>query len=159
MQDQIVSDETTVVSNRKARHEYEIIDQIEAGLVLVGSEVKSLRAGRANLGDAYAKVIKGEVWVTGMHISPYKEATSQNHDPLRERKLLLHRNQIKKLARRIDEKGFTLIPLRLYFRKNIVKVELGIARGKRQYDKKIAIAQKDAKREIEREQKKLKFKL
>jgi len=154
-----VSEEKTVVTNRKARYEYEIIDQVEAGLVLVGSEVKSLRAGRANLGDAYGRVTKGEVWVIGMHISPYKEATSQNHDPLRERKLLLHRSEIKKLTRRIDEKGFTLIPLRLYFRKNIAKIELGIARGKRQYDKKVAIAQKDAKREMEREQKKFKFKI
>ena len=154
-----MSEEKTVVSNRKARYEYEIVDQVEAGLVLVGSEVKSLRAGRANLGDAYARVIKGEVWVIGMHISPYKEATSQNHDPLRERKLLLHRSEIKKLFRRVDEKGFTLIPLRLYFRKNIAKIELGIVRGKRQYDKKVAIAQKDAKREMEREQKKFKFKI
>jgi SsrA-binding protein len=154
-----VSEDKTVVTNRKARHEYEIIDQIETGLVLVGSEVKSLRAGRANLGDAYARVIKGEVWIIGMHISPYKEATSQNHDPLRDRKLLLHRSEIKKLARRVDEKGFTLIPLRLYFRKNVAKLELGIARGKRQYDKKVAIAQKDAKREMEREQKKFKFKI
>ena len=154
-----VSEEKTVVSNRKARHDYEIVDQVEAGLVLVGSEVKSLRAGRANMGDAYARVIKGEIWVIGMHISPYKEATSQNHDPLRERKLLLHRNEIKKLTRRIDEKGFTLIPLRIYFKNNIAKIELGIARGKRQYDKKVAIAQKDAKREMEREQKKFKFKI
>jgi len=132
-----MNEEKTIVSNRKARHEYEIVDQIEAGLVLVGSEVKSLRAGRANLGDAYARVIKGEVWVIGMHISAYKEATSQNHDPLRERKLLLHRSEIKKLFRRVEEKGFTLIPLRLYFRKNVAKIELGIARGKRQYDKKV----------------------
>ncbi len=154
-----MSEEKTVVSNRKARHEYEIINQVEAGLVLLGSEVKSLRSGRANLADSYARVIKGEVWVIGMHISAYKEATSQNHDPLRDRKLLLHRSEIKKLARRINEKGFTLIPLRLYFRKNIAKLELGIVRGKRQYDKKVAIAQKDAKREMEREQKKFKFKI
>jgi SsrA-binding protein len=154
-----VSEEKPVVTNRKARHQYEIVDHIEAGLVLVGSEVKSLRAGRANLADAYARVINGEVWVIGMHISQYKEAASQNHDPLRDRKLLLHRSEIKKLARRIDEKGFTLIPLRLYFKKNMAKLELGIARGKRQYDKKIAIAQKDAKREMEREQKKFKFKI
>ena len=154
-----MSEEKPVVTNRKACHQYEIVDHIEAGLVLVGSEVKSLRAGRANLADAYARVINGEVWVIGMHISQYKEAASQNHDPLRDRKLLLHRSEIKKLARRIDEKGFTLIPLRLYFKKNMAKLELGIARGKRQYDKKIAIAQKDAKREMEREQKKFKFKI
>ncbi len=154
-----MSEEKTVVSNRKARHEYEIIDQVEAGLVLLGSEVKSLRAGRANLADSYARVIKGEIWVIGMHISTYKEATFQNHDPLRDRKLLLHRSEIKKITRRVHEKGFTLIPLRLYFRKKIAKLELGIVRGKRQYDKKVAIAQKDAKREMEREQKKFKFKI
>ena len=154
-----MSEEKTVVTNRKARHEYEILDQVEAGLVLLGSEVKSLRSGRANLADSYARVIKGEVWVIGMHISTYQEATSQNHDPLRDRKLLLHRSEIKKLTRRVNEKGFTLIPLRLYFRKNIAKLELGIVRGKRQYDKKVAIAQKDAKREMEREQKKFKFKI
>ena len=154
-----MNEEKTVVTNRKARYEYEIIDRIEAGLVLVGSEVKSLRAGRANLGDSYARVIKGEIWIIGMHISPYKEATFQNHDPLRERKILLHRNEIKKLARRVEEKGFTLIPLRLYFKNNIAKLELGLARGKRQYDKKVVIAQRDAKREMEKEQKKFKFKI
>ena len=94
-----------------------------------------------------------------MHISPYKEATFQNHDPLRERKILLHRNEIKKLARRVEEKGFTLIPLRLYFKNSIAKLELGLARGKRQYDKKVTIAQRDAKREMEKEQKKFKFKI
>ncbi len=154
-----MNEEKTVITNRKARHEYEIIDRIEAGLVLLGSEVKSLRNGRANLGDSYARVIKGEIWIIGMHISPYKEATIQNHDPLRDRKILLHRNEIKKLARRVEEKGFTLIPLRLYFKNSIAKLELGLARGKRQYDKKVAIAQRDAKREIEKEQKKFKFKI
>jgi SsrA-binding protein len=154
-----MNEEKTVVTNRKARHEYEIIDRIEAGLVLVGSEVKSLRAGRANLGDSYARVVKGEIWIIGMHISPYKEATFQNHDPRRERKILLHRNEIKKLTRRVEEKGFTLIPLRLYFKNNIAKLELGLARGKRQYDKKVTIAQRDAKREMEKEQKKFKFKI
>ena len=151
--------EKVVVTNRKARYEYEITDSIEAGLVLVGSEVKSLRSGRANLSDAYARVIKGEIWIIGMHISPYKEATIQNHDPLRERKLLLHRNEIKKLSRKVEEKGFTLIPLRMYFKNNRVKVELGVARGKRQYDKKVAIAQKDARREMDRDQKKFKCKI
>lgn len=154
-----MQDEKNIVLNRKARHEYEIIDSIEAGLALAGSEVKSMRAGRVNLSDSYARLVKAEVWVIGMHISPYKEATDQNHDPLRERKLLLHRTEIKKLARQVAEKGFTLIPLRLYFKNNKVKMELGIARGKRQYDKKSAIAQRDAKRDMEREQKKFKFKL
>ena len=151
--------EKVVVTNRKARYEYEIIDSVEAGLVLVGSEVKSIRSARVNLSDSYGRVIKGEIWIIGMHISPYMEATTQNHDPLRERKLLLHRNEIKKLARRVQEKGFTLIPLRLYFKNNRAKLELGVARGKRQYDKKVSIAQKDAKREMEREQKKFKYKI
>lgn len=151
--------EKVVVTNRKARHEYEITDSLEAGLVLVGSEVKSIRAGGVNLSDSYARVIKGEVWVIGMHVSPYKEASIQNHDPLRERKLLLHWNEIKKLTRKIEEKGFTLIPLKIYFKNNKAKLELGIARGKRQYDKKVTIAQRDAKREMEREQKKFKFKI
>ena len=151
--------EKVVVKNRKARYEYEIIDSVEAGLVLVGSEVKSIRSARVNLSDSYGRVIKGEIWIIGMHISPYMEATTQNHDPLRERKLLLHRNEIKKLARRVQEKGYTLIPLRLYFKNNRAKLELGVARGKRQYDKKVSIAEKDAKREMEREQKKFKFKI
>ena len=154
-----MDEQKTVVTNRKARHEYTISEKIEAGLVLRGSEVKSLRAGRANLSDAYAKISKGEIWIIGMHISPYKEATDQNHDPLRDRKLLLHQSEIKKLARRVEEKGFTLIPLRLYFKKNIAKLELGVARGKRQYDKKAAIAERDAKRDMEREDKKMKYRL
>jgi len=152
-------EEKTIVTNRKARHEYEIQDIVEAGLVLLGSEVKSLRAGKANLNDAYAMVKQGEIWVNGMHISPYEKNTLQKLDPLRERKLLLKKNEIRKLSRRVEEKGFTLIPLRLYFKKNIVKVELGLARGKRLFDKKAAIAKRDAARDMEREQKKFKFKI
>jgi SsrA-binding protein len=152
-------EDKVIVTNRKARHEYEILEMLEAGLVLLGSEVKSLREGKANLNDAYAWTRQGEIWVSGMHISPYEQNTVQKLDPLRERKLLLKRNEIRKLSRRVEEKGFTLIPLRLYFKKNIVKVELGLARGKRQYDKKEAIAKRDAKRDMEREQKKFKFKL
>jgi SsrA-binding protein len=152
-------EEKVIVTNRKARHEYEILENVEAGLVLLGSEVKSLRAGRANLGDAYAVVRQGEIWVIDMHISPYEKNTIQQLDPLRERKLLLNRSEIRKLTRRVEEKGFTLIPLRLYFKNNIVKVDLGLARGKRQYDKKEAIAKRDAQRDMEREQKKYKFKL
>jgi SsrA-binding protein len=151
--------EKNVVTNRKARHEYEIIDRIEAGIVLIGSEVKSLRAGKANLGDAYGRVKDNEVWIVDMHISPYDKAAMQPPDPLRERKLLLHRNEIKRLARRMQEKGYTLIPLRVYFKNNLVKLELGIARGKRKYDKKAAIAERDAKRDIDREQKQFKYKL
>lgn len=147
-----------IVNNRKARYEYEIIDSIEAGIVLLGSEVKSLRDGKANFSDSYARIKDGELWIIGMHISQYKQNTIQILDPLRDRKLLLHKNEIKRLARRVEEKGITLVPLRLYFSKNIAKIELGIARGKRQYDKKTAIAEKDAQRDLEREQKKYKFK-
>ena len=151
--------EKNVVTNRKARHEYEIIDRIEAGIALNGSEVKSLREGKANLGDAYARIRDGEVWIVDMHISVYDKTTALLPDPLRERKLLLHRNEIKRLARRIQEKGFTLIPLRVYFKHNLVKIELGVARGKRKYDKKAAIADRDAKRDIDREQKQFRYKL
>lgn len=148
-----------IVTNRKARHNYEIISTIEAGLVLTGSEIKSLRAGHASLVDCYARIIRNELWVIGMHIAAYKEATYQNHEPLRERKLLVHRAEIKKLSRQIDEKGMTLVPLRLYLKNNIAKLEIGVARGKRQYDKKKTIAARDAKRDLDREQKKFKFKI
>jgi SsrA-binding protein len=148
-----------IATNRKARYEYHIVDSIEAGLVLLGSEVKSLREGKANISDCYAKIKKDEIWVIGLHISHYKQDTLQNLDPVRDRKLLLHKTEIKRLTRRIEEKGMTLIPLRLYFKKNIAKLELGIARGKRQYDKKASIAQKDLERDMEREQKKYKYKL
>ena len=143
----------TIVTNRKARYEYEIVDNLECGLVLLGSEVKSLRQGKASLADAHARVRDNEIWVIGMHIPPYKQAAFEVTDPLRDRKLLLHKSEIKKLARKILEKGRTLIPLRLYFKNNIAKVDLGLARGKRQYDKKRVIAQKDAKREMERARK------
>jgi len=147
------------ITNRKARHNYDIIESIEAGLVLFGSEVKSLRLGKASLVDAYGKVRKGEIWIIGMHIAQYEKATYQELDPLRNRKLLLHRNEIKKLIRKIEEKGLTLIPLCIYFKNNRAKLELGIARGKKQYDKKVEIARRDAKRDMEREHKKFKFKL
>ena len=148
-----------IVTNRKARYDYEIIDNIEAGLVLLGSETKSLREGKANISDAYARIKKGEVWLIGMHISPYKQAAFQNHDPLRERKLLLNKKEIKKIFRRVEEKGVTLVPLKLYFKNNWAKVDLGVARGKRKYDKKEAISRRDAERDLQREQKKYKFKL
>jgi SsrA-binding protein len=153
MSDEKHTKDKTIVTNRKARHEYEIVENIECGLVLLGSEVKSLREGKASLADAYARLRDNEMWLIGMHIPPYKQATYEVADPLRDRKLLLHKSEIKKLARKVQEKGMTLIPLRLYFKNNIVKVDLGIARGKRQYDKKVAIAQRDAKREMQREQK------
>ncbi len=142
-----------VVTNRKARHDYEIVDSYEAGLVLLGSEVKAVREGRVNLTDAYARFIKGELWVVGMHISPYTKAVAEPHDPLRMRKLLLHQRELKKLYRGIQEKGFTLIPLKVYLKNHLIKLELGLGRGKRKYDKRAAIAERDQKRELDRARK------
>jgi len=148
-----------IANNRKARHNYEITSSLEVGMVLQGSEVKSLRAGKASLVDAYGRIRNGELWIIGMHIAQYKEATFANHEPTRERKLLLHKQEIKKIKRKVQEKGVTLVPLKLYFKNNIAKLELGIARGKRKYDKKVSIAKKDAERDMQREQKKYKFKI
>ena len=148
-----------IANNRKARHNYEITSSLEVGLVLLGSEVKSIRAGKASLVDAYGRIRNGELWIIGMHIAQYKEATFANHEPTRERKLLLHKQEIKKIKRKVQEKGVTLVPLKLYFKNNIAKLELGIARGKRKYDKKVSIAERDAKRDAQREQKKYKFKI
>jgi len=151
--------EKTIVNNRKARHDYHIIDEIEVGLVLKGSEVKSLRSGKGSLADAYARIRQNEVWLIGMNIPVYEKAAIEQEDPTRDRKLLLHRREIKKLIRRVEEKGVTLVPLRLYFKNNLAKLMLGIARGKRQYDKKVEIAKRDAKRDLDREQKRFKFKI
>ena len=148
-----------IVTNRKARHNYEITSSLEAGLVLQGSEVKSLRAGKASLVDAYGRIRNGELWIIGMHIAQYKEATFANHEPTRDRKLLLHKQEIKKIKRKVEEKGITLVPLKLYFKNNIAKLELGIARGERKYDKKVTIAERDAKRDAQREQKQYKYKI
>lgn len=142
-----------VTKNRKARHDYEIISSIEVGIVLLGSEVKAMREGKANLTDAYARIRNKELWIIGMHISPYTKADMENHDPLRDRKLLVHKNELKKLSRQVEEKGVTLIPLKVYFNRHLVKVDLGLARGKRKYDKRAAIAERDSKRDMERQQK------
>jgi SsrA-binding protein len=144
------SDEKVVTTNRKARHEYFILESFEAGIVLTGTEVKSLRQGNANLTDGYATVRNGEVWLSGMHISPYEQGSYANVDPIRERKLLLHRTEIRKLVSKTREKGLTLIPLKIYFKKNIAKVQLGICKGKKAYDKRQAIAQRDAERDLRR---------
>lgn len=140
----------TIAVNRKARFRYHLLDRYEAGIALVGSEVKSLRAGRVNLTDAYAAVQGGEVWLHGLHISPFDKASRFNHDPTRPRKLLLHRHQIRRLTGETRERGFTLVPVRLYFRNRRVKVELAVARGKKLYDKREAIARREARREAER---------
>ena len=138
------------ISNRKARHEYFIIEALEAGIVLTGTEVKSLRKGNANLQDSYAELRSGEVWLEGMHISPYEQGNINNHDPRRRRKLLLQRKQIRKLISGMKEKGLTLIPLSVYFKGPYAKVELALARGKKSYDKRDAIAKRDAERDIAR---------
>lgn len=138
-----------VTENRKARHDYFIEEVIEAGIVLQGTEVKSLRAGRVNLKDSYATIDNGEVFLHNAHISEYEYGNRNNHDPLRSRKLLLHREEIQKLIGRTRDKGYTLIPLKIYFRNGKAKVELALAKGKRQYDKRQAIAERDARRKID----------
>jgi SsrA-binding protein len=140
-----------IASNRRARHEYAIEEVVEAGLVLTGTEVKSLRAGRASLTDGFGQITNGEAWLHGVHIPVYTQGTWTNHEPRRTRKLLMHRKEIDKLARSISERGLTLIPLSLYFSGGKVKIELGLARGKRTYDKRHDLAKRDAAREVERE--------
>jgi SsrA-binding protein len=138
------------ISNRKARHEYFILEALEAGIVLTGTEVKSLRKGNANLQDSYAELRSGEVWLEGMHINPYEQGNINNHDPRRKRKLLLQKKQIRKLIGNMKEKGLTLIPLSVYFKGPFAKVELALVRGKKSYDKRDAIAKRDAERDIAR---------
>ena len=138
-----------VITNRKARHDYFVLETYECGVMLKGPEVKSIRNGRANLQDAYARVEDGEVWLYGMHVSPYSYSRMEL-DPVRKRKLLLHRKEIVAIERGTAERGLTLVPLRVYFKDGRAKVELALARGKRAYDKRQALAERDAKREAER---------
>jgi SsrA-binding protein len=140
-----------IAQNRKARHEYFIEDVFEAGLVLTGTEVKSLRAGRATLADAFADISDGEVWLHGAHIPEYLQGTWNNHAPRRKRKLLLHRTEIDRMASRVNERGLTVVPLSMYFKDGRAKVELGLAKGKRTYDKRQTLAKRDAERETVRE--------
>ncbi len=142
--------ERVTISNRKARHDYFILETLEAGIVLRGTEVKSLRKGNANLQDSYAELRNGEVWLEGMHISPYEQGNINNHEPRRKRKLLLQKKQIRKLIGGLKEKGLTLIPLSVYFHGPYAKVELALARGKKSYDKREAIARRDAERDLAR---------
>jgi SsrA-binding protein len=139
-----------VAQNRRARRDYFIVDEYEAGLVLKGTEVKSLRQGLADLKDSYARIIKGEVFVYQLHISAYPFAYYDNHDPLRPRKLLLRKQEIKRLYGKVNEKGHTLVPLRIYFKNGKVKIVLALAKGKRKYDKRDAIRRRDEQRELER---------
>jgi len=142
-----------IAENRKARHDYTIVDQYEAGLVLTGTEVQSLRLGKANLKDSYAKVKDGEVWLYQMHISPYPFAHYDNHDPLRVRKLLLHKREIMRLYAKANEQGHTLVPLKLYFKAGKAKVVLALAKGKREYDKRQSIRDREQRREMDRARK------
>ena len=141
---------SVIASNRKARHDYHIEDTFEAGLVLTGTEVKSLREGRASLVDGYASVKDGEVWLHNVHIPEYTQGTWTNHEPRRIRKLLLHREQIRKLNSKTQETGLTIVPLAMYFKDGYAKVEIGVARGKKSYDKRHSIAEREAKRDAAR---------
>jgi SsrA-binding protein len=147
----MAKDEVKIIAqNKKARHDYFIEQTIEAGIVLSGTEVKSIRQGKANLKDSYATIKDGEVFVSGMHISPYEQGNIFNKDPLRDRKLLLHKSEINKLIGYTQQKGMALVPIKLYFKRGKAKLELGIARGKKLYDKREDIAERDAKRNIEK---------
>lgn len=139
-----------IAQNKKAFHDYFIEDTYDAGIVLQGTEIKSIRAGKINLKDAYARIQNGEIWVFGMHISPYEQGNRYNHDPLRTRKLLLHRREIDKLIGYTKETGNTIVPLKLYLQNGFAKIQLGLAKGKKNYDKREDLKKKEAKREIER---------
>jgi len=139
-----------IIDNRKARHDYHIIETIEAGIALTGTEVKSLRLGKVNLRDSFAKIKDGEVFLHGMHISPYEHGNRFNHDPLRVRKLLLHRHEINKLIGKIQERGYTLVPLKLYWKNGKCKVDLALVKGKQLHDKRETIARREEKRHLER---------
>jgi len=139
------------VFNRKARFEYEFLERWEAGVVLTGTEIKSIRQGGVSLGEAFARVRDGELWLVGMYVPPYKEASWNNHEPRRPRKLLMHRSDIDRLAGSAAEKGLTIVPIRLYFKRGIVKVEIGLARGKKLWDKRRDIKEREATRELARE--------
>jgi SsrA-binding protein len=144
------SHERVVAQNRRARHDYFILDTVEAGLVLTGTEVKSMRQGKASLAEAYAMVESGEAWVLQMHVPPYEQGNRANVDPIRRRKLLLHRREIAKLEKALTQKGQTIVPLKLYFSRGHAKLLLGVAKGKKDYDKRHAMAERDARREIDR---------
>jgi SsrA-binding protein len=140
-----------IANNRKARHDYEIEETIEAGLALVGTEVKSCRDGKVSLTDAYARIENGEAWLVQAHIAPYSHGNIANHDPLRPRKLLLHANELERLAVRVDQEGRVLVPLRLYFRNGLAKAEIGVGRGKKLYDKRRDMAKRSDERRMRQE--------
>ncbi len=142
-----------IANNKKAYHDYFIEEKYECGIELFGTEVKSIRMGHCSIKEAFVRVVDGEVWIYGMHISPYEKGNIFNKDPLRTRKLLLHKSEIRKLLGKVKEKGYTLVPLQVYFKGSLVKVEIGLARGKKLYDKREALAKKDVQREVERDYK------
>jgi SsrA-binding protein len=140
-----------IVSNRKARYEYHVLEDFETGIVLQGTEVKALRQGKANLQDAYARFDRGELWLHNLHISPYEAGNRFNHEPLRPRKLLMHRGELRRLIGQVEQKGLTLVPLDLHFRDGIAKVNLGLVRGKKLHDKRQDVKERDAKRDMARD--------
>lgn len=142
--------ERTVATNRRARHDYQILERFEAGLVLTGSEVKSLRQGRASLSEAFARIRGGEAWLENLHVPPYEQGEKRGYDPLRDRKLLLHRREIERLIGKQREQGLALVPMRVYFSHGLAKVEIGLGRGKREHEKRQAIAKREHEREMER---------
>ncbi len=147
-----------IAKNKKAYYDYQIIEKIEVGIVLTGSEVKALREGKGNLKDSYARIKNDQVWIIGMNIGTYTHTGIPGHNPERQRKLLLHKDEIKRIYRKVTEKGVTLVPLKLYFKKGIVKIELGVVTGKREYDKRVAITKRDQERELKRIEKKYRIK-
>jgi SsrA-binding protein len=142
--------ERVVTTNRKARHDYHVLESLEAGIALTGTEIKSVRQAAVTLSEGFAQLRNGEIWLVGVHISPYKEGSYANVDPMRERRLLLHRKEIRKLAAKLADKGTTLVPLKMYFKGNKAKVQLGLCRGKREYDRREDIRTRDAERDLRR---------
>ena len=142
--------EKTVATNRRARHDYQILERFECGIVLSGSEVKSLRGGQVSLSEAYARVRGAEIWLEGMHVPPYEQGEKRGYDPMRPRKLLLHRREIARISSKQKEQGLALVPMRVYFVHGLAKVELGLGKGKREYEKRQALAERESRREIER---------
>lgn len=140
-----------IAENRKARHDYFVEERYEAGIILTGTEIKSIRAARVNLKDSYAEIINGDVWLNQMHISPYEQGNRFNHDPLRKRKLLFNRAEINKMVGKVQQQGMTLIPLKIYLKQGLAKIELGLCKGKKNYDKRDDLADRDAKRQMERD--------
>ena len=145
-----MTEDRVVATNRRARHEYEILETLEAGLVLRGTEVKSLRTGQVNFKDSYATVRGGEAWLLGCHISPYSHGTDANHDPERDRKLLLHGREIRRLVGKIAERGLTVVPLKVYFKSGRAKIEIGLARGKKLHDKRATLRDRQTRREMDK---------